>query len=57
MAHLIRCDPGLAEDIVQATFLQVYHTIGAFNETRPFEPWFMGSMVNACGTFSATQCV
>lgn len=46
-AYLITRDPGLAEDIVQDTFLQVYHAIRGFDETRPFEPWFMRSVVNA----------
>jgi RNA polymerase sigma-70 factor (ECF subfamily) len=46
-AYLITRDPGLAEDIVQDTFLQVYHAIHGFDETRPFEPWFMRSVVNA----------
>lgn len=46
-AYLITRDPGLAEDIVQDAFLQAYHAIGGFDETRPFEPWFMRSVVNA----------
>ena len=46
-AYLITRDPGLAEDIVQDTFLQVYRSIRGFDETRPFEPWFMRSVVNA----------
>jgi RNA polymerase sigma-70 factor (ECF subfamily) len=46
-AYLITRDPGLAEDIVQDTFLQVYHAIHGFDETRPFEPWFLRSVVNA----------
>ena len=46
-AYLITRDPGLAEDIVQDTFLQIYHAIRGFDETRPFEPWFLRSVVNA----------
>ncbi len=46
-AYLITREPGLAEDVVQDTFLQAYHAIRGFDETRPFEPWFMRSVVNA----------
>jgi RNA polymerase sigma-70 factor (ECF subfamily) len=46
-AYLITRDLGLAEDIVQDCFLQVYRSIHRFDETRRFEPWFMRSVVNA----------
>ena len=46
-AYLITRDPGLAEDIVQDAFIQAYHAIRGFDATRPFEPWFMRSVVNA----------
>jgi RNA polymerase sigma-70 factor (ECF subfamily) len=46
-AFLITRDAGLAEDIVHDTFLQVYYAIDRFDATRPFEPWFMRSVVNA----------
>jgi RNA polymerase sigma-70 factor (ECF subfamily) len=46
-AYLITRDLGLAEDIVQDCFLRVYRSIHRFDETRPFEPWFMRSVVNA----------
>jgi RNA polymerase sigma-70 factor (ECF subfamily) len=46
-AYLITCDFGLAEDIVQDSFIQAYHSIRGFDATRPFEPWFMRSVVNA----------
>lgn len=46
-AYLITRDPGLAEDIVQDSFVRVFHSIHGFNETRPFEPWFLRSVVNA----------
>ena len=36
-----------AEDIVQDAFIQAYHAIRGFDATRPFEPWFMRSVVNA----------
>jgi RNA polymerase sigma-70 factor (ECF subfamily) len=46
-AYLITRDLGLAEDVVQDCFLQVYRSIHRFDERRPFEPWFMRSVVNA----------
>ena len=46
-AYLITRDPGLAEDVVQDAFLQVYRAIRGFDSSRPFEPWFMRSVVNA----------
>jgi RNA polymerase sigma-70 factor (ECF subfamily) len=46
-AYLITRDLGLAQDVVQDCFLQVYRSIHRFDETRPFEPWFMRSVVNA----------
>ena len=46
-AYLITRDLGLAEDVVQDCFLQAYRSIQRFDETRPFEPWFMRSVVNA----------
>lgn len=46
-AYLITRDIGLAEDVVQDSFLQAYHSIRGFDAARPFEPWFMRSVVNA----------
>jgi RNA polymerase sigma-70 factor (ECF subfamily) len=46
-AYLITRDVGLAEDVVQDSFLQAYRSIRGFDSTRPFEPWFMRSVVNA----------
>jgi RNA polymerase sigma-70 factor (ECF subfamily) len=46
-AYLITRDPGLAEDIVQDSFVRAFHSIRGFNETRPFEPWFLRSVINA----------
>ena len=46
-AYLITRDLGLAEDIVQESFLRAYRAIPGFDATRPFEPWFMRSVVNA----------
>jgi RNA polymerase sigma-70 factor (ECF subfamily) len=46
-AYLITRDLGLAEDVVQDCFLRAFHAIRGFDATRPFEPWFMRSVVNA----------
>jgi RNA polymerase sigma-70 factor (ECF subfamily) len=46
-AYLITHDRGLAEEIVQEAFLRAYHSIRGFDDRRPFEPWFLRSVVNA----------
>lgn len=46
-AYLITRDPAIAEDVVQDCYLQTYRSIRRFDESRPFEPWFMRSVVNA----------
>jgi RNA polymerase sigma-70 factor (ECF subfamily) len=46
-AYLITRDVGLAEDVVQDSFLRAYRSINKFDVSRPFEPWFMRSVVNA----------
>jgi RNA polymerase sigma-70 factor (ECF subfamily) len=46
-AYLITRDLGLAEDIVQDAFIQAYRAIRGFDARRPFEPWFIRSVVNA----------
>lgn len=46
-AYLITRDLGLAEDVVQDSFIQAFRAIRGFDATRPFEPWFLRSVVNA----------
>ena len=46
-AYLITRDVGLAEEVVQESFVRTHRAIRGFDETRPFEPWFMRSVVNA----------
>lgn len=46
-AYPITRDPGLAEEAVQESFLRAYRSIRGFDDTRPFEPWFLRSVVNA----------
>jgi RNA polymerase sigma-70 factor, ECF subfamily len=47
VAYLITRDPGLAEEIVQESFVKAYRAIRTFEENRPFEPWFLRNVVNA----------
>ncbi|HCR71736.1 MAG TPA: RNA polymerase subunit sigma-24 [Anaerolineae bacterium] len=47
VAYLITRDSTVAEDIVQDAFIQVFHAISRFDDSRPFEPWFMRIVVNA----------
>jgi RNA polymerase sigma-70 factor, ECF subfamily len=46
-AYLITRDLGLAEEIVQESFVKAYRSIRTFDENRPFEPWFLRTVVNA----------
>ena len=46
-AVLILGDEALAEDVVQETFLRIYHHIHQFDVTRAFEPYLMHSITHA----------
>ncbi len=46
-AYLIVQDKGLAEDVVQNTFLSLSETIWQFDPKRPFGNWFLRCVVNA----------
>ncbi len=46
-AFLISRDEGLAQEIVQESFLRTCRSIRGFDPARPFGPWFMRSVVNA----------
>jgi|WetSurMetagenome_2_1015567.scaffolds.fasta_scaffold261746_2 RNA polymerase sigma-70 factor, ECF subfamily len=47
VAYLVTHDQALAEDVVQDTFLRLYQRIDRFDAVRPFEPYFLRSVVNA----------
>lgn len=47
VAYLITRDLGLAEDVVQDVFINAFRSIRSFDEMRPFEPWFLQSVVHA----------
>src|SRR6478672_10701509 len=49
-AYVITHDLPLAEDIVQSAFIRAYERIEQFDETRPFGPWFLRSVVNSAAT-------
>lgn len=46
-AFLVTHDESLAEDVVQDTFMRIYHRIRQFDSSRPFEPYLLRSVVNA----------
>jgi len=46
-AFLVTHDESMAEDVVQDVFVRFYQSAKSFDETRPFEPYFMRSIVNA----------
>ncbi len=46
-AYFITQDEQLAEDVVQDTFLRIYRRIQQFDESKPFEPYLIRSVVNA----------
>lgn len=54
-AYLITQDKALAHDVVQATFITVYKAIDTFDSQRPFEPYFMRSVVHAAVRASKKQ--
>ena len=45
-ACLITRDEEMAKDVVQETFLRVYQRIHYFDESRPFEPYLLRSVVH-----------
>ncbi len=46
-AFLITHDQALAEDVVQDTFVRIYERIRQFDDSRPFQPYLMQSVVHA----------
>jgi RNA polymerase sigma-70 factor (ECF subfamily) len=47
VAFLVTYDEPMAEDVVQDTFIHIYHHIHRFDPSRPFEPYLLRSVVNA----------
>jgi len=46
-AFLITRDKPRAEDVVQEVFLRIFQCPSRFDETRPFEPYLMRSVINS----------
>jgi RNA polymerase sigma-70 factor (ECF subfamily) len=46
-AFLIAQNEPMAEDVVQDAFVRFYQRANYFDEARPFEPYFMRSVINA----------
>lgn len=46
-AFLITWNKAQAEDVVQEVFLRIFQRANRIDETRPFEPYLMRSVVNA----------
>jgi RNA polymerase sigma-70 factor (ECF subfamily) len=46
-AFLITQDEALAEDVAQEVFVRIFQRIRRFDESRPFQPYLVRSVVNA----------
>lgn len=46
-AFLITHDEAVAQDVIQETFIRIYQRIHQFDESHPFEPYLMRSVINA----------
>jgi len=46
-AFLITYDEALAQDVVQETFIRIYQRIRQFDESQPFEPYLIRSVIHA----------
>jgi len=46
-AFLVIHDQARAEDVVQEAFVRIFQNSNRFDETRPFEPYLMRSVINA----------
>ena len=46
-AYLVTRNRPMAEDVVQDAFVRFYERVHQFDESRPFEPYFMVSVMNA----------
>lgn len=48
VATAITKNHATAADVVQETFIRIYHYIDNFDINKPFEPWFYRILVNEC---------
>ena len=56
-AFFILQDEQLAEDVVQDVFIRIFQNIRKFDETRPFEPYLMRSVINGAINAARKQAV
>lgn len=54
-AFLILQDEAAAQDVVQDVYLKLYRDIRHFDETRPFEPYLLKSVVHAALNFARRE--
>ena len=54
-AYLITRDDDMAQDAAQETFLRIYQRIRYYDETRPFEPYLLRSVVNTAINMAEKQ--
>jgi RNA polymerase sigma-70 factor (ECF subfamily) len=54
-AYVVTRDLSLAEDIVQSALIRAYERIEQFDDTRPFGPWLLRSVVNSAATAASRQ--
>jgi RNA polymerase sigma-70 factor (ECF subfamily) len=54
-AYLILRDRSLAEDVAQTAFVNAYDRIHTFDNSRPFAPWFLRTVVNIALKVAAGQ--
>lgn len=54
-AYVVTRDLSLAEDIVQSAFIHAYERIEQFDDTRPFGPWLLRSVVNSAATAASRR--
>lgn len=55
VAYLTTRDYGMAEDVVQASFLRAYERIEQFDSSRPFGPWFLRIVINRAITTARSK--
>jgi len=54
-AYLILRDRGLAEDVAQTAFVNAFERIHTFDNSRPFRPWFLRTVLNIALKVSADK--
>ena len=50
-ATAVTGSPASAADVVQETFIRVYRNLGAYDGSKPFDPWFNRILYNECNRY------